>query len=83
MLLQVLIEVGIATPNQLLVQAFRSPETRPNAMWILWTLVANKVIGFDMSKPLNMNATSLQVTDMAAVKKIQAAVSQSKDEVHI
>jgi TnsA endonuclease N terminal len=83
MLLQVLIELGAATPNQLLVQAFRAPETRPNAMWILWTLVANKVIGFNMSKPLNMNVTSLQVIDVNAVKKIQEAVNNSKDEVHI
>lgn len=83
MLLQVLIEVENGTPNQLLVQAFRSPETRPNAMWILWTLVANKVIGFDMSNPLNMNVTSLQLIDMNAVKKIQEAVNQSKDEVYL
>jgi hypothetical protein len=45
-----------STPKELLAATFMGPDRRVMAMRSLWRLVANRVIGCDLSQPLTMDS---------------------------
>jgi TnsA endonuclease N terminal len=49
------------SPNELIKQTFPVEAVHPNAIWVLWCLVARGAILTDLTKPLNMVTTTLEL----------------------
>lgn len=82
MILDIFNDHSEVTADQILYLTCPSNELRSTMVWILWVLVANKVLTFDMNYSLRMD-TPLKLTNVSSITHFRKAVDLNEDETTV